>query len=124
MTVRVLVVPADEAVDLDEREVPPDLETLRSLIGGGWLEGVGGLIDDTWHAYCDEEGKLKRLPVNVRATRMARLLGWPVGDTLCGDVIFLGNGPEGAEADVPDEVRGLAATMYGGTNVHDDEAQA
>jgi hypothetical protein len=74
------------------------LEALRAQIGGGWLEAVSG---DGWHLYCDEDGKAKALPVNVPATRLAQALGWPVGDVLCGPVLFLGDGPAGAEADAP-----------------------
>ena len=74
------------------------LEALRAAIGGGWLEGITG---PDWHAYCDEDGKAKGLPVNVPATRLAHALGWPPGDVLCGPVVFLGNGPAGAEASAP-----------------------
>jgi hypothetical protein len=117
--IRVLIVPADEAQPIRDTWIEPDLESIRAALGGGWLEGVGS-PDADWHAYCDEEGKLKGLPVNVRATRMARMLGWPTGDTLVGDVIFLGHKPvmeDGFEVgldedDVPKHVLELAVTMY------------
>lgn len=80
-------------------DVEPTLEQLKVAVGG-WLEGVSG-ADADWHAYCDEEGKLKGKSPNVAATRLARSLGWPIGDVIVGDVIFLGNGSDGQEADVP-----------------------
>lgn len=74
------------------------LEAMKAAIGGGWLEAVNG---PDWHLYCDEDGKDKGLPVNLPATRLAHALGWAPGDYLCGPVVFLGNGPAGAEADAP-----------------------
>ncbi|GAA5037534.1 hypothetical protein [Actinopolymorpha pittospori] len=67
------------------------------------------VVGADWHLYCDEEAKLKRLPPKVRATVLARELGWPRGEELCDPAIFLGNGPEGAEADVPGFVLELSA---------------
>lgn len=84
-------------------ETPGELDDLRRLLGGGWLEGVGA-ADADWHAYVDEEGKIKGLPLNPRATAVARQLGWPSGDVLCGPVVFLGTGREGEEADCPSHI--------------------
>lgn len=98
--VRALVVPVDGPAVLGWLE--PSLDALRAAIGGGWLEGVDG---PGWHGYCDEEGKLKRLPANLPATALAHACGWPyAADLLCGPVVFLGNDPEGEEADVPQHV--------------------
>lgn len=56
-------------------EGPPTLEFLKTAIGGGYIEPV-----PYWHsiihdgercrcvAFCDEEGKLKQLPLNEYAT--------------------------------------------------------
>lgn len=107
--VRGLVVPVDGPGEL--RWLDPELSALQAVVGG-WLEGVGApgdayTVDGTpvgdvgWHAYCDEEGKLKGLPVNRLATKIALCLGWLRGDLLCGPVVFLGNGADGEEADVP-----------------------
>jgi len=95
-------------------EVEPNLEGIRNAIGGGWLEGVSSSIDDDWHAYCDEEGKLKGLPPNLAATMLLHSLGWPKGDILHGHVIIFGERKveEGVdEADVPDRVLALARSM-------------
>lgn len=93
-------------------ETRTDLASMRALIGGGWLEGVGATIESSWHAYCDEDGKNKGLPMNPVATVLAQRLGWPTGDVLCGTVVFLGtDGPH--EADVPDEVLAEHARLSG-----------
>lgn len=78
--------------NVDERvivkEVENRLEPMSDAIGGGYIENISG---DGWSAYLDEEGKLKGLPVNVRATFFATsILGWPSNDLLCGQVVFMG----------------------------------
>lgn len=64
--------------------VEPELDALQAAIGGGYLECV--TLPDC-HLYCDEEGKLKGLPMNSYATALARRLGWQPRDVLCGPVI-------------------------------------
>lgn len=91
--------------------LPVELRAFKGAIGGGWLEAIGvpDPVGDlpAWHAYLDEEGKLKRLPANVPATRLARAAGWPGNDLLHGPVLFLGTAPpsgedgSAGEADVP-----------------------
>jgi hypothetical protein len=82
---RALIIPPDGNGEV--RDIEPDLDSMKEAIGGGWLEAVSG---GDWVAYLDEEGKLKRLPVNVPASALARALGWPVGDVMCGTVMFVG----------------------------------
>ena len=104
-TVRVLRVDVDGNGEL--LGVPASLSSLQNLIDGGWLEAIGGDSGSVqWHAYLDEEGKLKGLRPNLAATRLAERFGWSSArwDVLCGPVIFLGNGPGGNEADVPQEL--------------------
>lgn len=110
--VKALFVPADPAKATKILTVDQDTPKMLQQLVGGWIEAVS-TADSTWHAYCNEEGKIERLPLNVRATRLARLLGWDHSrrDVLVGDVVFLGDGPEGAEADVPDLVVGQMAIM-------------
>lgn len=78
---------------------------LVRLLDGGYLEGIGGDFDGVrWSGYCDEEGKLKGLPMNVAATSFAQAVGWPVsGDVLCGPVVFVGPpDEEGFDTSVPE----------------------
>lgn len=105
MTINALVIQPDGATEVVETAT--HFEDFRRLIGGGWLEGVGASIGDDWTGYCDEEGRLKGLPVNEKATALARALGWP-GDFLVGAVVFVGldhRGEDGAvEVDVPQRI--------------------
>lgn len=105
---RALVVEPDgtgRIVDIDGTA-----ESIRELIGGGWLEGVSGSLDYDWHAYVDEEGKLKNLPANYAATQIANSVGWPSGDFLVGTAVFLGHiGPD--EADCPELIIEVARVI-------------
>lgn len=67
-------------------------DQIRKAIGGGWVEHVEtdpARSKGFCHIYLDEEGKLKRLPINERATEMS---AWTAaGDMLVGDVLFCTN---------------------------------
>lgn len=100
-----LVVPADRTAPLSYVLIPPDgLDQLQQLVGG-YIEGVPsqhhGLA-----AWCNEEGRLRGLPLNDRATSWWQRHGFDVGhdDDLRGDVVFHGVNDEGDEADVPASV--------------------
>lgn len=110
--VKALLVPADPGKATRILTVDQDTPKMFQQLVGGWIEAIS-TADSTWHAYCNEEGKIERLPLNARATRLARILGWDRShrDVLCGDVVFLGDGPDGAEADVPDLVVGQMAML-------------
>ena len=109
ITIKALIISPDEAFKARLTNIGTDLDSMQAAIGGGWLEVISGT---GWSAYCDEEGKIKGLPINVRATRLARLLGWPVGDTLSGTVVFFGPTEEqGDDTDVTDLVTGSAALL-------------
>ena len=103
-----LVVPADGS-PARLQSIRADLAGLRAAIGGGWLEAVGGT---GWHAYLDEEGRIKGLPFNEAATVLLSELGRGVGDVV-GDVVFLGNAGSGEdlnadEGNVPDDLLKVA----------------
>lgn len=97
--VKVLAIHPDGSARVES--IPEELESMRAAIGGGWLEGV---MLRGCHLYCDEEGFLKNLRQNPGATLLARRLGYGGREVLRGQVIFLGEGPAGAEGHVPDEV--------------------
>jgi len=97
MTITVLIVPVEGAPRVET--ITPDLDTFKGLLDGGWLEGIAG---NGWTGYCDEEGKLKGLPINMAATMLAHAHGWPRGDLLCGPVVFMGpTDREGEDTTVP-----------------------
>lgn len=111
MTVRALVVMPDGTAQV--RDIEPDSNSLNEIVGG-WLEAIypaNSRFGD-WHAYVDEEGKLKGLPVNQSATMLAYAAGWAGRDVLVGPVVFLGSAGEGEdegaeEGDVPPELVSL-----------------
>lgn len=74
-------------------EIPPTLEAMKAAIGGGWIEIVP--LDRTGlELCCDEEGKLKGLPMN-----------FPIfdgQDVACGDVFLLRHDDEGEAVSVTD----------------------
>lgn len=105
MSARALIVASDGHAYVSS--IATDLRTLQQLVGG-WLESV--TVDD-WHAYVDEEGKLKGSPVNRAADALAFVLGWRTGDLLCGPAVFLGHDDEGEEDDVPERVIDAARSL-------------
>lgn len=111
---QVSAVVVDTDGNVTEVEVGADLRSLQAIVGGP-IEGVGPHHEDhgMWHAYCNEEGKLERLPFNHVATFIAHRLGWPSGDVLVGPVVFLGETKDGEEAALPqvtlDAIRSIMA---------------
>jgi hypothetical protein len=112
-----VIITADGNAEI--RYVRTDLDSIKAILDGGWLEPIGPLTDEfgEWHAYVDEEGKIKGLPINHAATKFARDIGWGSHDVLCGPVVFLGRGGTGedggvGEGDVPDEVIAAVLAFY------------
>ena len=65
-------------------------EQIREAIGGGFIERVmcdPEVAKGHDHFYCDEEGKLKDLPINIGATALSTYTA--ENDMVCGDVIFV-----------------------------------
>jgi len=103
----VLVIDADSSKQPERRSITAD--GIGQALNGGMLEAFGGGV---WSGYCDEEGKFKGLPFNVRATRLARALGWRTDDVLCGPVVFLGDADEnGADTSVTPQVLDAARAL-------------
>ena len=103
--VRVLIVRASGDTEVRAMNLASDFNGLRNL-----QETVGGpievIVGDGWCGYCNEEGKLERLPVNDVATLLAGRHGW-IGagfDVLVGDVIFTGSVATTEDADIYDDV--------------------
>jgi hypothetical protein len=110
--VAALIVQPDGTAEI--RDIDPDFMAIKEVLNGGWLEAIHPRDPGfgQWHAYVDEEGKLKGLPINPAATAFAQSIGWWSSDALCGPVVFLGDkGPD--EGDVPPEVVGLAVKLWG-----------
>ena len=86
-----------ELVRYDPRDTHACLEFMQRMVGG-WLEAAP-VFDRRLTMYCNEEGKLLDLPVNIVATL---LLDPRVDDVIAGDVLVVG-GPdeEGYDTDLP-----------------------
>lgn len=83
----IVVIRSDGTVKQVECDEHPTLETLQSLIGG-YIETVPVRIpvSDKPTMIVNEEGKLKGLPRNKAATKIARLYD---GDYIAGDAVLL-----------------------------------
>ena len=66
-----------------------DLRLLQTLVGG-YIEHVGGIKYEGHDCYmwCNEEGKLKGLPINTKATEIFQKAHGPV-DVIVGDVVVV-----------------------------------
>lgn len=119
--VAALIVQPDGTAEI--RDIDPGFMSIKEVLGGGWLEIITPNHPSSqefgyWHAYVDEDGKAKNLPVNPAGTAFANSIGWHSGDTLRGPVVFLGEGGTGEdagaeEADVPPQVVGQAVKVWG-----------
>lgn len=115
--IRVLVLEVGKEPEL--RETAPDLQSFQKIVGG-YIQAVK--IVDNLYAYCDEEGRLKEKPINVRIPTLTpprQVLGgepgWVINTTgkplpkpgepayweLVGDVVFfrMRNGSETSLSD-------------------------
>ena len=69
--------PGTTIPEVKEIEGPPTLDVLKDAIGGGHLESVPyfhsiqhGRQRHRCAAFCDEDGKVKGLPMNMLATQL------------------------------------------------------
>ena len=108
-TCKALIIPANPSQPARFEPIGTDLETLQHLVCGN-IEAVSGT---DWHFYLNEDGKILGLEPNTRAGAMVLHLTGDLTDVYCGDVVFLGETPDGDEADVPAKLWGLLALMEG-----------
>ena len=64
-----------------------DLDKLQEIVGG-YIELVS--VNTKINLFCNEEGKIKNLPVNTIATKFIKTHKH-FNDVLCGDVVFINN---------------------------------
>ena len=85
-------------------DIENSLNGLNGQLDGGHIEYVRFVIDHV-HAYVDEEGKLKGLPMNDKATRVVRYFGMNRPDEIIvGPMIICGDDGEGDEASLSETV--------------------
>jgi hypothetical protein len=101
-----IVIPADDNLDLTTRtfETPPDYQAAV----GGYVEYTA-LAEPTASLFVNEEGKIRHLPDNERATLIMRMHNRiHDGDSVAGDAVLIG--PEnvrGESTDVPEKLCAL-----------------
>ena len=69
------------------------LEDFQKVVGG-FIEGIS--INKDLTMYCNEEGKILKLPINYLATYFVKGLR-PFNDVICGNVVFSKIDKEGEE---------------------------
>lgn len=67
------------------------LEELQKLVGG-YIERIA--MSDGQAMYVNEEGKIKDLPYNIKATTMLKMHGLIPDDYIVGDVVVVPNEEE------------------------------
>lgn len=89
----VIVIYPDKPTETRALTAPPELESLQRYVGG-WIEKVPAF--DNYEGkmcivLCNEEGKLKQLPINVKATELWSKAngGVRLGDVLVGTVLII-----------------------------------
>nr|WP_255499089.1 DUF3846 domain-containing protein [Leucobacter sp. cx-169] len=85
-----ILIPADDAAPrsiLTVEDPEQTLEILQTAVGGN-IEFIDLVAPDA-NMYLNEEGKLLGLPLNNRATTLARK-SIPMGDFIVGDVVIVG----------------------------------
>jgi hypothetical protein len=89
------IIPITGAVSSKELAAPVALEDLKAGIGGGYIEAVPFFAryqGDRCVAFCDEDGKLKNMPVNSRATELwyGQMMGQFIPpDHLVGPIVIV-----------------------------------
>lgn len=105
---KALIIPADITKSVELREIDfSKLEEVKTCLDGGWLELLK-IRNDTC-AYIDEEGKLKGLQFNLRATSLILYVAPNWNDIIVGPMIVFSpineDGlPDGNEHNCPDWV--------------------
>lgn len=79
-------------LDVAQMSVKFSLAEMYRIIGTDIVQAITPHYTSPhrWFAYCDEEGKMKGRPVNSFANALAWSMGWPPGDVLVGNVVFVG----------------------------------
>lgn len=74
--------------------IEPDVQRLNNIVHG-YIEMIPEIIPGH-HAYCNEDGKTKKLSVNHFATALAHSHRRLLEDVIVGDVVIFGshNAPE------------------------------
>ena len=118
MAARVTAIVVKPNREFEVKQISDDLDGIKSELDGGYLEAL--MLNDDFHVYLDEEGKLKSLLPNVVATNFVGLFipEFPNYDCIAGNIIILENGSMGEERSLTNP--GQVAEMLvgcGGTQI-------
>jgi hypothetical protein len=123
-----IVIPADEGQSLDQHQLKPaSLADYQELVGG-YIEAVD-LTHPPARMYVNEEGKLRGMPVNRRATMLLWMhnRAFRYGDIIAGDAFLVGPVGRGSnDTTVPDEYTRVlfeAQSFHVEVQMHGDQEQ-
>tara|TARA_Y100000590_G_C15161255_1_gene803643 strand:+ start:237 stop:590 length:354 start_codon:yes stop_codon:yes gene_type:complete len=87
------------------KEVGTGLKDMQALVGG-FIEHVHiPQFKRAVHGYINEEGKLLKLPANVRASTIVFGADWHAWrDVIVGDMVLLCSNPQGGDRSINAEV--------------------
>lgn len=69
---------------MSEEEIPNTLEALQAKVDGH-IEVIG--LTERWKLIINEEGKLRRLPINQKATRLFQSFCYNSNDFVVGSAV-------------------------------------
>lgn len=87
------IIHTNDVISEAELTEPPTLEMLQSAVGGS-IETVPMFVlykDEHCVCFCNEEGKIHGLPLNISATELwnKQRHPHPIDDVLVGDVVII-----------------------------------
>lgn len=100
-----IVIPADNEQPLDQHQLKAASLADYQEVVGGYIEAVN-LLRPPARMYVNEEGKLRGMPMNRRATMLLWMhnKAFRYGDIIAGDAFLVGPvGDESQDTAVPDE---------------------
>jgi hypothetical protein len=87
----IIVRPDSRHIAIEEVTHPPELDALQKIVDGN-IETVPH-FQTIWGrrcvAFCNEEGKLKKLPINLPAQHLWMASKGGIGDILVGTIVVL-----------------------------------
>jgi hypothetical protein len=107
-TCTALIIPANPNEAARIKTIDAGLETLQNFVGGS-IEAVSG---EDWHFYLNEEGKILHLRPNRRAAFLVLHVTGVLTDVYCGDIVLLGETPDGGEGNVSAALIQQAAELF------------
>lgn len=107
-TCKALIIPARISEPARVETVSPDLQTLKSLVGGD----IEAVTRGDWRVYLNVVGVIANLPPNLRAAQLMRDCGLDLAGVARGTAVFFGHGDHGEEGDVPQHLIRLAEDLW------------